>query len=66
MGWELHNVVAMIQAPPGYAIRLDGLFRKLYYAIEDDDFGTIVTATYERIEDAAAHAWRVYQEKHGV
>lgn len=59
----LKKTIAGLQPPPGYAIRCDGLFGEPYYAIEDDEFGAIVSSTYERREHAVEVAWSRLEER---
>lgn len=48
---------ALDQLPPGYKILCDGIIDP-YYAIKDDDMGTIVGGTHAFRRDAIADAWR--------
>lgn len=60
MGEVIQKCLNGLQPPPGYEVRCDGLFGEPYYVIENDDFGTIVTATYVYRENAVRAAWDVY------
>lgn len=61
---ELEKVANGTQPPPGYLIFVDGIHDP-YYAVKDDDVGTIVTGTYATREEAVRDAWKDYERTLG-